>query len=105
MSMKIRKNDTVKIMTGKDKGKTGKVVFVDGEKLKVTVEGINLLTRYERPKKAGQKGQKVSIPSPLFVSRVMLVCPHTDKPTRIGFGVGKDGKKVRISKRSGKPID
>jgi|SRR3989344_9398073 len=104
MALKILKNDTVVILTGRDRGKTGKVVNVDRKSASVTVEGLNMLTRYRRPRKAGQKGEKVSLPAPLPQGKVMLMCPHTGKPTRVSFGKDKDGKRIRISKRSGKPI-
>ncbi|PIR97137.1 MAG: 50S ribosomal protein L24 [Candidatus Doudnabacteria bacterium CG10_big_fil_rev_8_21_14_0_10_41_10] len=101
----LKKGDNVKVMTGKDRGKTGKIIFVDRQAEKIIVEGINMLTRHQRAKKAGQKGQKVRLPVAMHASKVMLVCPHTGKPTRVGFMTNEKGIKVRISKKSNKPID
>lgn len=82
--MNIRKNDTVKIITGKDKGKTGKVVRVANEQRKVVVEGVNVVARHIRPRRSGEKGQKIYFPAPLAVSKVMLICPKCGAATRVG---------------------
>lgn len=100
----IKKGDTVKILIGKDRGETGKVVFVSSKSGKATVEGRNIYTRHERPKKAGQKGQKVMFPRPLQISNLMLVCPHCGKPTRVGHLVDQEGVKTRVCKKCKKRI-
>lgn len=105
MSHAFKKGDNVKLIAGKDRGKTGKILSVDHKTKKIIVEGLNLLTRHQRPTKSRQKGQKVRLPAPLNASNAMLVCPHTGKPTRIGFALNEKGKKVRVSKQSNKPID
>ncbi len=113
--MKIKKNDTIKILTGKDQGKTGKVLTVlhpsksvkthSGKDLKVVVEGLNLRYKHLRPKKSGEKGQRIMFPAPMNISNVQLICPKCGKPTRVGFKLqeGKSDisreKKNRICKK------
>lgn len=83
--MKIKKNDTVKIMVGKDKGKTGKVLSVFIKKNKVLIEGLNLYKKNVRPKKQGEKGQIILMPRPINVSNVMVICSSCGNSTRVGF--------------------
>lgn len=96
--MKVRKNDTILIVKGKDKGKKGKVLNVFPGVFKLTVEGMNLATKHVRPKKGGQKGQMVKIPKPFSVSNVKLVCPKCGLPSRVGYKITEGGK-FRICKR------
>lgn len=94
--MRIHKGDTVKIMVGKDNGKTGKVMKVDPGNSAIIVEGLNLFKKHMRPRKQGEKGQVVSLPRPLYISKVMLICPSCKKAVRVGFRFEKDGKiKIR----------
>src|SRR3989338_7810191 len=81
--MKIKKVDKVKILAGKDKGKTGKVLQVFASADRASIEGLNLLIKHMRPRKQGEKGQRLEFPAPLNLSNVMLVCPKCDKPTRV----------------------
>ena len=99
---KIKKGDTVKIITGKDKDKTGKVLSVDLKKNKVVVEGCNMVTRHSKPSAQNQQGGIIHQEAALDISNVMLVVDG--KATRVGFEV-KDGKKVRVAKATGKAID
>ncbi len=101
--MKIKKGDNVIVISGKDKGKKGKIlkVLVDAER--VVVEGVNLRKKHIRPSKGGKKGQVISIASPLHVSNVMIADPKTGEPSRIGYKIIK-GKKIRIAKKSGVEI-
>ena len=101
--MNIKKGDKVKIISGKDKGKTGTVTRAFPKKETVIVEGSGVRKRHSRPRKQGKKGQIVEINVPLSVSNVMLVDPSTGKATRIGYKIEKD-KKQRIAKVSGKVI-
>ncbi len=101
--MKIRKGDKVAVITGKDKGKQGTVLSVFAAENQIVVEGINLRTRHIKAKKAGQSGERVTAPAPLHLSNVMLVCPHTSKPTRVGIKISGETK-VRMSKKAGKEI-
>lgn len=97
--MNLKKDDNVKVITGKDKGKTGKIVHVDSKLKVVTVEGINLRTKHQRPKKSNQKGQKVQLPTPLNPSKLVLLCPRCGKPTRVGYKFDETGKKFRTCKK------
>ncbi len=83
--MKIKKGDKVKLISGKDKGKTGKVLQVFPLRERVSVEGRNLLIKHMRPRKQGEKGQRIEFPAPMALSNVILICPQCGKPTRIGY--------------------
>lgn len=96
--MKIKKGDKVKILTGKDRNKTGKVIKSIPFDQKIIVEGLNIAKKSMRPRKEGEKGQIVETPMPLNVSNVMLVCPKCDKATRVGYNVEGD-KKKRVCKK------
>lgn len=103
MSMaKIKKGDTVKVIAGKDKDKEGKVISVDKKNGRVLVEGINKITKHEKPSVANQNGGIVQKEAPIDASNVMYV--HKGKATRIGFKIEKD-KKVRFAKSTGDIID
>lgn len=101
--MKIKKDDKVKVIAGKDLGKEGKVLRVLREEGKIVVEKINIVKKHTRPKKEGEKGQRVEVPAPMNVSNVMLVCPQCSKPTRIGYKV-HEGTKTRVCKKCKKEI-
>lgn len=104
--MKIRKNDKVKIIAGKDKGKEGKVLQVLSRGGEVSVEGLNLLVKHARPRRQGEKGQKIQFPAPLPISRVMLVCPRCNRATRVGMKMLKEQKeKVRLCRKCKEIID
>ena len=83
--MKIRKGDTVKIVTGSARGKSGTVVRVLSDSRRIVVDGANLRTRHRRPRRAGEKGQTMQFAAPLHISNVMLLCPKCGKPTRVAF--------------------
>ena len=103
--MKIKTGDKVKIISGKDAGKTGKVLQVfPGRKL-LSVEGLNLLIKHLRPRREGEKGQRVEFPAPLNVSNVELLCPACGKAARVGYTVLENKKKVRICKKCRQVID
>ena len=102
MSMKIKKGDTVKVIAGKDKDKTGKVVSVDVKNNRVVVEGVNMITKHEKPSMSNQQGGIVNKEAPIDASNVMLVVDG--KATRVGFQMDGD-KKVRVAKATGKVID
>jgi len=97
--MKIRRDDTVQIMIGKDKGKTGKVLKAMPAKNMVVVEGVNQFKRHMKGQVQGQKSEIVTITKPLHVSKVALIDPKKKKPTRVGYKMEKD-KKIRIAKKS-----
>lgn len=100
---KIRKKDKVLIISGKYRGKTGKVLQVFPDRQQVLVENVNMITKHTRPRKQGEKGQKVETPAPLDWSNVKLICPKCNKATRVGFRIVKD-KKFRVCKKCGKGI-
>lgn len=108
--MKIRTDDFVQIMAGKDSGKQGKVSRTDPRKEKVYVEGLNMIKRHQRaqPSPSGQgpgvEGGIIEKEGPIHVSNVMLIDPKDNKPTRVGFRKSDDGKRQRFSKRSGEVI-
>jgi large subunit ribosomal protein L24 len=102
--LRIKKGDTVKVLSGKDKGKTGKVLEVLPKIQKVVVENLNVHTRFQRSSKAGQPGTKVTFSSPLPVSKVQVVDSNSGKPSRVGFQKLENGNKQRIAKISGKAI-
>ena len=92
--MNIKKGDTVKIMTGKNRGKTGKVVKIHPEENRISVEGINLYKKHVRPKREGEKGETVQVLRPFNASNAAVVCSSCGKMTRIGYGF-VNGKKFR----------
>ena len=96
--MKVKKGDSVLIISGKDKGRTGKITKAMPKSLKVLVEGINLKKKHVRPKREGEKGQVVEIPMALDISNIKIICPKCGKVTRIGYKIEKDTKK-RICKK------
>ena len=98
--MKIKKDDQVLIISGKDRGKKGKILGVFPKELRVVVEGINIRKKHVKPKKSGEKGQIVETPSPLAVSNVKLICPKCAQPTRVGYKF-VENKKYRICKKCG----
>ena len=98
--MKIRKGDTVKVIAGKDKGKSGKVLRAYPKISSVIVEGVNIKKRHKRPTKSGQHGQIVDKTMPVHISNVQLLDPKTNKLTRIGHKDVK-GKKVRVTVKNG----
>jgi large subunit ribosomal protein L24 len=109
MAMKIRKDDSVVIIAGKDKGKTGKVIRTEPDRGRVYVEGLNIIKRHQRPRsvKDTQKAQAsgiIDMEGPIDVSNVMLLDPTDNKPTRVGVRV-TDGKRQRFAKRTGNVIE
>ena len=109
-AMKIRRDDNVRIITGKDKGRTGRVLRTDPVKQKVYVEGVNIIKRHTKPRtlrdtqRAQEIGGIVEKEGPIHVSNVMLIDPESREPTRVG--VKREGdRRVRVAKKSGKEID
>lgn len=96
--LKIKKGDIVLVAKGKDRGKQGKVVRVYPELQKLLVEGVNQKTRHSRPRRAGEKGQRIIVSHPVRVANVRVVCPSCGKGARVGYRV-TDGEKVRICKK------
>ncbi len=103
--MKIRKNDTVLVITGKDKGKKGKVRFAYPEKERLMVEGINFTKRHMRATGQARQAGIIEREAPIHVSNVMLLCNKCNHPTRVGFHSLEDGRRVRICRSCGEVID
>ena len=101
---KIKKNDDVIVISGRDKGKKGSVLLVLPKKDRVIVQGVNMVKRHTRPT-AAQSGGIVEKELPIHVSNIALIDPDGGKPTRVGFRILEDGRKVRVAKRSGEMID
>jgi large subunit ribosomal protein L24 len=109
-SMRIRTDDQVVVISGKDAGKTGRVVRTEPQRRRVYVEGLNMIKRHERPRSQGdlknaQAGGIVEKEGPIDASNVMLLDPKGNKPTRVGVRRDEGGKRVRYAKRSGTAID
>ena len=110
MSIKVKKGDTVRLITGKDKGKTGTVLHVEPKKNRVFVEGMNIQKRHQRPRsirdaqRAGDVGGVIEKEGPIHVSNVMLLDPKSNDPTRVSIK-REDGLRKRVAKKSGEEID
>ncbi len=96
--VKIKAGDKVKVIAGKDKGKKGKVLQIFPLKSKASVEGINLAIKHMRPKKQGEKGQKIEFPAPLAVSNLLLICPKCNRPTRIKYKFLEKSENIKNKK-------
>ena len=103
--MKIRKNDTVIILAGKDRGKKGKVRRALPKEDRLIVEGLNMIKRHSRARRAARQAGIIELEAPIHVSNMMLLCNKCGKPARIGFRFLDDGKKVRICRSCGEVID
>lgn len=103
--MRIKKGDRVKVVSGKDKGKEGKILRHLRDRGMVVVEGINMATKHVRPTQSNPQGGIVKQESPVYASKVMLVCPSCGKPTRVNRAFLEDGQKVRLCKKCGEIID
>ncbi len=105
--MKIKKGDKVKILAGKDKGKTGKVLQVFQSRNKASIEGLNILIKHMRPRKQGEKGQRIEFPAPMDLSSMVLLCPKCGKATRVGYkyiegkksSAGTEEEKIKTKKK------
>ena len=101
--MNIKKDDKVVVLSGKDKCKQGQVLVSDPKAMKVIVEGVNVATKHQKPRKQGEEGGIIKVETPIYVSKVQLVCPKCGKATRVGHKVEGD-KKVRVCKKCGAEI-
>ena len=103
MSLKLKKNDTVKVISGKAKGKTGRILRVLGDKTRVVVEGVNYVKKHQKPTQQDQKGGIVDREAPIHVSNLMLVGKN-NQPVKVARR-DVDGKRVRVEKKTGKPVE
>jgi large subunit ribosomal protein L24 len=111
MALKIRRDDRVQVIAGKDAGKTGRVLRVDPKRDRLYVEGLNIVKRHQRPRslkdtqRGGKVGGVIEKEGPIHISNVMLVDPKEDRPTRVGIERTAEGKRVRVTKRSSARIE
>ena len=98
--MIIKKDDKVIVLSGKDKGKEGKVLKADPKNGKVIVEGVNVASKHQKPRKQGEQGGIIKVETPIYACKVMVVCPKRGKPTRVAHKL-VDGKNVRVCKKCG----
>ena len=99
-TLHVKKGDEVMIISGKDKGKKGKVLAVSPKEGKIIVEGCNMIKKHVKPRKMGDKGGIIDAESAMYACKAMVVCPKCGKPTRIAHKVNSDGSKVRLCKHS-----
>lgn len=104
-NMHIKKEDRVVVISGKDKGKKGKVLVAEPSNGKVVVEKVNMVTKHEKPKGQSKPGGIVHQEAPIYASKVMLVCSKCGKATRLGFKLLGNGNKVRVCKKCGETLD
>ena len=103
--LKIRRDDQVLVISGKDRGKTGRVIDVDPKKQRVFVEGLNIVKRHQRPRPGStDPGGVIEKPGPIHISNVMLIDPSDSKPTKVGI-VREDGVRRRVARRTGNKLD
>lgn len=100
----VKKDDTVYVLSGKDRAKTGKVLHVDSKTNKVVVEGVNIVTKHQKPRRMDQQGGIFTQEAPIDASNVMLVDPETGVPTKTGVKINENGERVRYAKNSGKEL-
>jgi large subunit ribosomal protein L24 len=105
MAVKVKKNDRVRLIAGKDRGKEGRVLFVDRKKGRIVIEGLNLVKKTRRPDQQNQKGGIIDIEAPLHLSNAMVLCPKCSKPTRVAKKQLETGKRVRICGKCGEILD
>ena len=101
--MNIKKGDTIVVLSGKDKGKQGKILKSDPKGGKVIVEGVNVAMKHRKPRKQGEEGGIIKVETPIYACKVMVVCPKCGKPTRVAHKLD-GGKKVRVCKKCGAEI-
>jgi large subunit ribosomal protein L24 len=105
MPARIKRGDTVVVLSGKDRGKRGQVRQVLTSKERLVVEGVNVVKKHQRARQAGQQSQIIEREAPIHWSNVMLVDPNNDEPTRVTYRKREDGSWVRVGKRSGEDIE
>jgi len=104
-TLHVKKDDTVMVITGKDKGKKGRVIAAYPRENRVLVEGVNMVKKHQKPNQQNPQGGILNQEAKIHVSNVMLLDPKSGEPTRVGYKVLDNGKKVRVAKKSGEVID
>ena len=102
--MHVKTGDTVVVLSGKERGKQGKVKAVSPKEGKIIVEGINVMTKHFKPRRQGQEGGIIKAEGAMYACKVQLVCSHCGKATRTGHKINEDGKKVRVCKKCGESL-
>ncbi|MBW8268155.1 50S ribosomal protein L24 [Caldovatus aquaticus] len=105
MAAKIRKGDRVQVLSGRDRGKRGEVISVMPKEQRALVRGVNMVKRHQKPRGLNQPGGIIEKEAPIHLSNLALIDPKSDRPTRVGFRVLEDGRKVRYAKSSGEVLD
>ena len=105
MSMRLRKNDRVRVISGKDKGKEGRILRRIPDRDLIVVEGVNMVSRHMRPTQKDPRSGIEKHEAPIYASKAMLVCPQCGRATRVGSSFLESGKKVRVCKRCGEIVD
>ncbi len=105
MAAKIRKGDRVQVLAGRDKGRRGEVLSVSPAEGRALVQGVNMVKRHQKPGGLNAPGGIIEKEAPIHLSNLALIDPKSDKPTRVGFRVLEDGKKVRVARSSGEVLD
>ena len=107
--MRIKVGDEVEVIAGNDKGTRGTVQRINKEKSRVVIAGVNIVKKHQKPQQTGGRSQAqggiIEFEAPVDISNIMLVCPQTDEPTRVGIRRDEDGNRIRFSKKSGQDID
>jgi large subunit ribosomal protein L24 len=105
LKVKIRRGDTVTVLTGKERGKRGKVLRVMPDASRVLVEHVNMIKKHQRPTQKLRQGGIIEREGPIHLSNVQVVCGHCDRPSRTGVKILDDGRKIRVCRRCGESID
>ena len=106
--MRIKVGDEIEVVAGNDKGVRGTVQRVDHNKNRVVIAGVNIVKKHQKPQQGGRgqvQGGIIEFEAPIDISNIMLVCPQTNEPTRVGIRRDEDGNRIRFSKKSGQDID
>lgn len=102
--MHVKAGDTVKVLSGRERGKEGKVIAVSPKEGKVIIEGVNMVSKHVKPKKMGEAGGIIKAEGAMYACKVQVVCPNCGKATRVAYKISEDGKKQRICKKCGKTL-
>jgi len=100
----VKKGDTVKVLSGKDRGKVGEILRVDPAAQKAIVQGVNMVTKHVKPNQQNPNGARIEMEAPIYVCKLQLIDPKSGKPTRVGRVQGENGSWVRVAKKSGQVI-
>lgn len=100
----VKTGNTVVVLSGKERGKQGKIIATSPKEGKVIIEGVNMVSKHVKPRKMGEAGGIIKTPGAMYACKVQLVCKHCNKPTRVAHKILEDGKKVRVCKKCGESL-